>query len=47
VQFSCAECGCVVEGGVRLELCPDADCCCAQLPACDWARVRKTGAEYA
>jgi len=39
VQFSCAECGCVVDGGVRQVLCADAECCCAHLPACDVARV--------
>jgi hypothetical protein len=32
VSVECAGCGCVVDRGVRVELCPDPDCCCAHLP---------------
>jgi hypothetical protein len=45
VQFSCAECGCVVEFGVRQSVCPDARCCCADLPACDWATMQERHVE--
>lgn len=42
VQFACAECGCVVDGGVRVVVCADDACCCANLPACDMAPVRES-----
>jgi hypothetical protein len=32
VKVSCAECGCVVEQGVRVVLCGEQDCCCQHLP---------------
>ena len=31
-QAACAECGCLVDGGVRLATCGDPACCCAGLP---------------
>ena len=32
MRMGCAECGCVVDRGVRLVACADLTCCCAQLP---------------
>ena len=31
--MQCADCGCeVARGGIRIEVCGRADCCCATLP---------------
>lgn len=30
--MACADCGCLVEGGLRVEPCADPGCCCRQLP---------------
>ncbi len=32
VELACAECGCVVDAGVRIVVCNDRGCCCADLP---------------
>jgi hypothetical protein len=32
MKVSCAECGCVVEAGVRVVPCGKRDCCCQHLP---------------
>ena len=32
VKVSCADCGCVVDKGVRLVPCGKSDCCCQHLP---------------
>jgi hypothetical protein len=32
MEMACAECGCVVEAGVRVRPCGKADCCCLALP---------------
>jgi hypothetical protein len=32
MRMACADCGCVVDRGVRVEVCDDAErCCCAAL----------------
>ena len=31
-MIECADCGCVVDRGLRLRACANAKCCCAQLP---------------
>ena len=28
----CADCGCLVDRGIRTAVCGDPECCCAQLP---------------
>lgn len=33
--IACAECGCVVDRGVRVESCGDLECCCSHLPVSD------------
>jgi hypothetical protein len=34
--MQCADCGCeVARGGIRIEVCGRADCCCATLPIAD------------
>jgi hypothetical protein len=30
--MACADCGCLVDRGTRVELCGDRDCCCRDLP---------------
>jgi hypothetical protein len=38
VRMGCANCGCVIEGGVRVLVCSD-DCCCRDVrtsPSADW-----------
>jgi hypothetical protein len=32
VRIECADCGCIVDQGVRLVPCNTTDCCCADLP---------------
>jgi hypothetical protein len=32
MKVSCADCGCVVDKGVRLVPCGKRDCCCQHLP---------------
>lgn len=32
MRMGCANCGCVVEGGVRVVVCHRPDCCCGHLP---------------
>jgi SnoaL-like domain len=32
VEVYCADCGCLVDGGVRVVPCNGADCCCLDLP---------------
>ena len=40
VKMGCADCGCVIESGVRIVICSD-DCCCRDVPASEQAtRVR-------
>ena len=31
MEFMCADCGCVVERGTRLQLCANGQCCCSEL----------------
>ena len=31
VEILCADCGCLVDRGVRVTVCGDPDCCCAHL----------------
>ena len=41
VKMGCADCGCVIESGVRIVICSD-DCCCHDVPASEQAtRVRQ------
>jgi hypothetical protein len=36
MRMGCADCGCVVDRGVRVEVCDHEErCCCAALPRCD------------
>ena len=35
MEMRCADCGCVVDAGVRLVCCDDPSCCCAHLPVRD------------
>jgi hypothetical protein len=30
--MACADCGCIVDGGVRVATCGDPDCCCRDVP---------------
>ena len=39
MRIQCAECGCWVERGVRVELCAVRDCCCVQLPVREQGRA--------
>ena len=32
MKIACAECGCVVDRGVRIIPCEDTECCCRDLP---------------
>jgi hypothetical protein len=32
MEIGCAECGCVVDSGVRVSCCDRDDCCCQDLP---------------
>ncbi len=32
MEMICAECGCVVDRGIRLAICHAPECCCRQLP---------------
>ena len=32
VEIGCADCGCIVDSGVRVIPCNTPDCCCRQLP---------------
>jgi hypothetical protein len=32
MELRCADCGCLVDRGVRVETCGNADCCCTDLP---------------
>lgn len=32
MEMSCAECGCVVDRGIRVAVCSDPGCCCRDLP---------------
>lgn len=32
VEMSCADCGCLVERGVRISLCGKPECCCLEFP---------------
>ena len=32
VKVACAECGCVVDAGLRVQACDDRNCCCRDLP---------------
>jgi hypothetical protein len=32
VRIECAECGCIVDSGVRLVPCGKPECCCRDLP---------------
>ena len=32
MTIACADCGCLVDRGIRVESCPDSDCCCRHLP---------------
>ncbi len=32
VTIACADCGCLVDRGIRVESCADPDCCCRHLP---------------
>lgn len=32
VEFTCADCGCLVNRGVRERMCDDPECCCQNLP---------------
>jgi hypothetical protein len=32
MEIACAECGCVVDRGVRMIPCKDTECCCRELP---------------
>jgi len=32
MKIACAECGCVVDAGIRVNVCTDSGCCCAELP---------------
>jgi|GEM_PF-2069494 hypothetical protein len=32
MAIRCAECGCVVDRGVRITPCGDPECCCKELP---------------
>ena len=32
MTIACADCGCLVDRGIRVESCPDPDCCCQHLP---------------
>ena len=36
VRMGCAECGCVIESGVRVVVCSD-DCCCSDVPVSEQA----------
>lgn len=47
MRIACADCGCVVDRGVRLALCADDRCCCSRLPvidACDEIGQGSSGA---
>ncbi len=33
MRVGCAECGCVVDDGIRVVLCPNVECCCRDLPS--------------
>ncbi len=37
-QVLCADCGCRVDRGTRIESCPEPDCCCRDLPTAEWLR---------
>lgn len=41
VRVACAECGCVVEGGIRIETCRRPDCCCGHVPRAEDASPEK------
>jgi hypothetical protein len=32
MTIACADCGCLVDRGIRVESCADPDCCCRHLP---------------
>ena len=32
MTIACADCGCLVDRGIRVESCADFDCCCRHLP---------------
>jgi hypothetical protein len=32
VKMACADCGCIVDGGVRVATCSDPNCCCRDVP---------------
>lgn len=32
VEILCADCGCLVDRGVRITVCDDVNCCCRDLP---------------
>ena len=32
MEMRCADCGCRVDRGVRVEMCGDPACCCRELP---------------
>ena len=42
MEIGCAECGCVVDAGVRVVVCGEADCCCTHLPTLDDASVQES-----
>lgn len=33
MEYKCAECGCLVERGIRVLVCAEPNCCCGDLPA--------------
>ncbi len=45
MEIRCAECGCVVDRGVRVTPCGDPECCCKELPVRggDKDQARETG----
>jgi hypothetical protein len=40
VKIACAECGCVVDRGIRLAVCSDPECCCKDLPVAEGVETR-------
>ncbi len=33
MEIECADCGCLVDAGIRIVPCDKSDCCCRHLPA--------------
>jgi hypothetical protein len=44
MTMGCADCGCLVDHGIRIEVCGDPSCCCRELPIATDETTAEVGA---